>query len=143
MGWNTGKSSLPFVLAQDVASAAVLAAKREGIDGRCYNLVGDVRLSAQEYIEALAHAMGRPLVFHPQSPDTMYLSELMKWVIKRIGGRKVPVPSKRDLLSRTLVATLDCSDAKTDLGWEPAASRDYFLAEAIGIHASGFKPAGQ
>jgi nucleoside-diphosphate-sugar epimerase len=143
MGWNTGKSSLPFVLAQDVASAALLAVKREGIDGRCYNLAGDVRLSAQEYIEALAQAMGRPLVFHPQSPDTMYLSELMKWVIKRTGGRKVPVPSKRDLLSRTLVATLDCSDAKADLGWEPAANRDYFLAEAIGIHASGFKPTGR
>ncbi len=143
MGWNNGRNLLPFVLAEDVASAVLLAAKREGINGRCYNLAGDVRLSAREYVEALAHEMQRPLVFHPQSPDMMYMSELMKWAIKRIGGRKVPLPSRRDLLSRTLAAALECSDAKADLGWVPAADRDYFLAQAVRIHARGFVSAGQ
>lgn len=143
LGWNNGKNPLPFVLAQDVASAVLLAARREGINGRCYNLSGDVRLSAQEYVDALARAMARALVFHGQSPDRMYLSELMKWVIKRTGGRKVPLPSKRDLLSRTLAAHLDCSDAKNDLDWAPVVDRDDFLAQAIGVHARGFMPAGQ
>lgn len=140
MGWNNGANPLPFVLAEDVASAVLLAARAEGVEGRSYNLAGDVRLTAREYVEELARAMGRPLVFHPQSPDVMYLSEVMKWVIKRIGGRKVQLPSKRDLLSRTLVATLDCADVKADLGWTPCAGRDHFLAQAIGVHARGFQP---
>ena len=67
IGWNAGRNPLPFVLVEDVADAIVRAVRAEGIEGRCYNLVGDVRLSAREYIAALAEAMRRPLKFHPQS----------------------------------------------------------------------------
>ncbi len=43
IGWNDGRNPLPFVLAEDVAAAILLAARADGIEGRCYNLVGDVR----------------------------------------------------------------------------------------------------
>ena len=54
MGWNEGRNPLPFVLAEDVASAVLAAIGKDGIDGHCYNLAGDVRLSAREYVAALS-----------------------------------------------------------------------------------------
>jgi predicted dehydrogenase/nucleoside-diphosphate-sugar epimerase len=136
MGWNEGRNPLPFVLGEDVASATLAATERDGILGHCYNLAGDVRLTAREYVAILGETLGRPLVFHAQSPGMMYFSELAKWSIKRVGGRKVAIPSKRDLLSRAMAANLDCSDVKTALGWVPVADRETFIARSIRVHAS-------
>ncbi len=134
MGWDDGRHPLPFVLGEDVASAVLAATQKTGILGHCFNLAGDVRLSARDYIEELARATGRPIVFHAQSPGLMYFSELAKWGIKRIGGRKIPIPSKRDLLSRAMAATLDCADVKAALGWAPVSDRETFIARSILVH---------
>jgi nucleoside-diphosphate-sugar epimerase len=135
LGWNDGRNPLPFVLAGDVAAAIASACAAPGIGGRAFNLVGDVRLSARDYTEALAAALGRPLRFHPQSPLRLLLIERGKWLIKRLGGRKAAAPSFHDLLSRGLRARFDCTDAKEALGWQPVADRATFLAEAFGAAA--------
>ncbi len=79
IGWNAGRNPLPFVLVEDVADAILLAARAGGFDGRCYNLVGDVRLSARDYIAALAAAMQRPLKFHPQLVELLLAQEYGKY----------------------------------------------------------------
>jgi len=135
IGWNDGRNPLPFVLVEDIATAILLAARAEGVEGRCYNLVGDVRPSAREYITALGTALHRPLRFHPQSPLALWTTELGKWAIKQAGGRRSPVPSLRDLLSRGMKAPFDCTDAKRDLGWQPVADPAVFNARAIAVHA--------
>ncbi|WP_198372365.1 NAD-dependent epimerase/dehydratase family protein [Roseomonas rosulenta] len=132
IGWNAGRNPLPFVLVQDVAAAILLAASAEGIEGHCYNLVGDVRPSAREFIAQLAQATGRPLRFHPKAPDLLLLEEGAKWLLKRLGGRRGPAPSRRDLLSRGLRARFDCDDAKRDLGWRPVGDAREFMRLALG-----------
>jgi nucleoside-diphosphate-sugar epimerase len=134
LGWNRGTNPLPFVLVEDVAEAILLAARAPDLEGRCYNLVGDVRLTAREYIELLAEALQRPLRFHPQSPRKLWIAELAKWTIKRATGRRVPVPTLRDIRSRGLRAVFDCSDAKRDLGWRPTSDRERFISRAILVH---------
>ncbi|HET9146513.1 MAG TPA: NAD-dependent epimerase/dehydratase family protein [Acetobacteraceae bacterium] len=136
LGWNGGRNPLPFVLAEDVADAILRACRAEGVAGRCYNLVGDVRPDARAYIAALGAAMQRPLKFHPQAPLGLFASELGKWAIKRAGGRNPALPSRRDILSRGLSATFDCSDAKRDLGWLPVSDPAAFHDRAIRVHAS-------
>ncbi len=133
IGWNGGTNPLPFVLVEDVAEAIRLAARSEAdLAGRCYNLVGDVRPSARDYVAALARATGRPLRFHPSRPTLLWAEEVAKWVVKRAGGRRVPLPSRRDILSRGLAATFDCGDAKRDLGWVPVADPAVFARQAVG-----------
>ncbi len=44
LGWNAGGNALPLVLVEDVADAIVNSIDASGIEGKCYNLVGDVRL---------------------------------------------------------------------------------------------------
>ncbi|MFH5925478.1 NAD-dependent epimerase/dehydratase family protein [Roseomonas xinghualingensis] len=135
IGWNEGKNQLPFVLVQDVAKAIVLASDADAIDGKCYNLVGDVRPTARQYVAAVARALERPLRFHPKRPAALWIEELGKWTAKRAGGRRVPLPSRRDILSRGLQANFDCSDAKRDLNWLPVDDPDIFVRHAIGIYA--------
>ena len=118
LGWNGGRNPLPFVLAEDVAAAIAESCEAEGIEGRAFNLVGDVRLDARDYTAALAAILHRPLRFHPQSPLWLWLIERAKWMVKRIGGRRAAAPSLRDLRSRGLRAHFDCSDAGDSPGLE-------------------------
>jgi nucleoside-diphosphate-sugar epimerase/predicted dehydrogenase len=137
IGWNAGRNELPFVLVEDVAAAIVAACEAPGIEGRCYNLVGDVRPNARAYTADLGRALGRPLRFHPRSPNWLWFIDMVKWTIKRAGGRAVPRPSRRDFLSRGLAARFDCTDTVRDLGWQPNADPAVFHARAIAVHAAG------
>lgn len=135
IGWGSGRNPLPLVLAEDVAGACVLAMTAEGAAGRTFNLSGDVLISAREYVERAAAVSMRNLRFYPQSLLKMQALEVMKWVLK-CAARKAdnPFPSYRDLKSRSLQTKLDCSAAKSTLGWRPNADREYFFQEAIGSH---------
>lgn len=135
MGWNAGRNALPFVLVKDVAAAIQLACDAAGIDGRCYNLVGDVDWSARRYLDELAAALQRPLKFHAQSPTKLWLADCAKWLIKRAAGRAAPFPSRRDIVSRGMMARFDCGDAKRDLGWKPVVEAEVFRQRAILVHA--------
>lgn len=135
IGWNDGRNPLPFVLVEDVASACVRACAAEGIEGRSYNIVGEVRPSARAYLADMGQALGRPLRFHPQSPTRLWLVDVAKWLVKRATGRAVPMPAKRDFLSRGMAASFDVADARRDLGWAPVADPATFHARAIGVQA--------
>jgi len=132
LGWNRGRNELPFVLVTDVAEAIWLAtrAPREVL-GRCYNLVGDVRPCAREYITILAEAHGRAFRFHPQSPTKLWLAELSKGLVKRLKASAATGASYRDILSRGMTAEFNNNDAKHDLGWQPVADRDVFYRAAL------------
>ena len=135
IGWNAGTNPLPFVLAEDVADAVYRATQAPGIEGRAYNLVGDVRLTAREYTAALAGALGRPLRYHPQSARFLWAEDMGKWVVKRATGRAVAAPALRDFLSRGMMAAFDTADVKRDLGWAPVADRAVFVDRAVKVHA--------
>lgn len=133
MGWGEGQNALPFVLVDDVATAIVAALEADAVLGKTYNIVGDVCPDAEHYIADLAAALGRPLRFHGQTVNRLYAVEWAKWVLKRLGGRNVPLPSKRDLRSRGLYARFDISAEMQELDWTPNADAARFKALAINI----------
>lgn len=133
IGWNDGRNKLPFVLVEDVASACVRACDAPGVEGRAFNIVGEVRPSARQYIADMGAALGRPWRFHPQSPTRLWLVDLVKWLIKRATGRAVAMPARRDFLSRGMAAPFDVTDAKQALGWAPVADPAVFHARAIAV----------
>jgi predicted dehydrogenase/nucleoside-diphosphate-sugar epimerase len=136
VGWNLGANRLPFVLVEDVAEAVLLAVRSEAaLEGRCYNLVGDVQPTAREYVARLAQATGRPLRFHPSVPGVLWAQELAKWGVKCAGGHFPKPPSRRDILSRGLTARFDVGEVKRDLGWTPVADSAVFARLALQAHA--------
>jgi predicted dehydrogenase/nucleoside-diphosphate-sugar epimerase len=132
LGWGPGTTPVPFVLAQDVAGALILSIERDEAIGETFNLAGDVRPSARVYVERLADATGRQLVFHSQPLWRMQIGELFKWFVKfvvRKPGNEWP--SYRDLKSRALRPWLDCTRAKELLGWQPIADESEFWNEVL------------
>jgi predicted dehydrogenase/nucleoside-diphosphate-sugar epimerase len=141
IGWNEGTNPLPFVLVEDVADAIIKALDAETLPGKAYNLVGDVRPNARQFVRMLVDATGRPLAYHPQSVDWLYAAELFKWGVKRATGKSVDKPARRDLVSRGLNAKFDCNDAKRDLDWHPVDDETAFISRAVEIHRTPFERA--
>ena len=135
IGWGDGRNPLPFVLVDDVARAMALAIDAPGIDGRSYNLAGDIRPTAREYVDLLAERSFRRYRFHPRSLALLQSIEILKWVVK-VAARKPEnaFPGFRDLESRSFRTQIDCSAAKEQLGWRPNADREVFVREAIDAH---------
>ena len=135
IGWNDGRNPLPFVLADDCATAILGALSQPAAANKAYNLAGDVPMTAREYMDELVGAVGRPLQFHSTNINFLYAVEIWKYLIKTIGGKRIAFPSKRDFTSRAMLARFDCGDAKQDLAWKPLADRTAFIEQAIRIHA--------
>jgi len=130
-GLRTG-SPLPFVLVDDVASAFVAAIGQPPLAGQSFNLVGDVRLSAEEYLDALREASGREIRLHRQAIAKWYAVEVAKWIVKAAARKSANVfPSYRDIASRSLRSPFDCTRAKRVLNWQPVADRARFIELGI------------
>jgi predicted dehydrogenase/nucleoside-diphosphate-sugar epimerase len=139
IGWNDGTNPLPLVLASDVATAIRHACDSELSAGRSYNLVGDVRLSAREYVAELREALERPVVFHPRRSAQHQAVRVSKWLLKSLLSRSsAPFPSYRSLQSMGCLSAFDCSDVKADLGWIPVAERGRFVGEGVRVYRERF-----
>jgi len=136
VGWGPGDNPLPLVLADDVADALVAAclAEGKGVDGEAINLCANPGISGHDAVVELRKATGRKIAFHPRGLAKSQAMELGKWVVKRVGGRKVELPSYRDLKSRGLSAPFTSNLARTKLGWTPVEDREIFLDRAIRIY---------
>lgn len=131
-GWGAGVTPIPFVLADDVADALVLGLECPNIDGTSFNLAGDVRLTAREYVDEMQQFTKRPMKFYPTPLWLTQTSDLFKWVVKvMIRKPENPFPSYRDLKTRAFYAPLDCDRAKRILGWKPEADRARFVQRGI------------
>jgi nucleoside-diphosphate-sugar epimerase len=137
VGWGLGDNPLPLVLADDVADALVAAtlAPGQGVDGKAFNLCANPGLSGQDVVRELARVTQRSISFHPRRLWVSQAAEIGKWVVKRVGGRKVEFPSYRDLRSRALEARFECDVARKELGWRPIEEREAFLDHAVRIYA--------
>lgn len=141
LGWGEGNNPLPCVLVQDVARALVLAKDAPGVEGKSFNLSGDIRPTAKEYVDLLRQRTRRNFRFYPRDVRKMGALEWGLWAIKAVARKADNVRvSYRDLLSLTMAADLDCSEAKELLGWQPESDREAFFREAIDSHLKPFKP---
>jgi predicted dehydrogenase/nucleoside-diphosphate-sugar epimerase len=138
VGWGIGSTPLPLVWVDDVADAIVDSALFNGDDlhGLTMNLCARIDLNAQQVVEELRKATGRDLHFHARSLSMSQAMEIGKWIVKRIGGRKVAFPSYRDLKSRGLAVPFACDGARKHLEWKPVEEREDFLDKAIRIYGA-------
>jgi nucleoside-diphosphate-sugar epimerase len=140
MGWGDGRNKMPFVLVQDVADAMALALDAPGIEGKAFNLGGDVYLSAREYVQIAAERTRRNIRFVPSNLYSMALQIRFKAVVKRlVTGKWSDYSHYHDMVSSAMITAIDNSQSKRLLGWKPNASLEVFIREAIDPHADGFR----
>ncbi len=132
LGFGRGKAPLPCVLVDDLAQALFLAKDAPDIEGLTFNLAGDVRPSAAEFVSVLRERTHRNFRFYPRSMLRVCGAELSRYLIKKAvrNPNNMMVPL-RDLRSAALLTQLDCSLAKQKLGWKPVSDRDEFYRQAI------------
>jgi nucleoside-diphosphate-sugar epimerase len=130
--WGTVNAPLPFVLVDDVSSGILGVLRSSATEGSSFNLIGDVRLTASEYVEILGRESHRVIHLHRQSLVKWAAVDLLKWGIKAVSGRSGNArPSVHDLAARTLVSPFDCTKAKQVLHWRPEADKERFVERAI------------
>lgn len=134
LGWNLGRNPLPFVLADDVATAIIQALDAEGVRGKTLNLVGDVRLNAKTYVGLLARNLHRPFRYVPQPTIMLFAIEIAKWLVKRVAGGKAARPTFYDLRSRSMPCRFDTAEEKALLNWSPVSKENAFVDKAIKVH---------
>ena len=141
LGYGRGKAPLPCVLVDDVAQALLLAKDAPGIEGLTFNLAGDVRPTASEFVSELRQRTRRNFRFYPRSMSGICAGEFGRYVIKKAvkkpDNRMVPF---RDLRSGTFATQLDCSLAKQKLGWRPVADREEFYRQAVDVFVRPILP---
>lgn len=131
-GWGGGNLPLPFVTVDDVADGLARMALLPAAANRSYNLVGDVRLTAREWVELLRAQLHRDFRFHPESITRWYLEEFLKYAVKKaIRKPGAEPPSWRDLATRAAARGFDNARPKAELGWQPIAERAAFLAATL------------
>lgn len=134
-GFGSGTHPLPCVLVDDVADAMFTARNTPGIEGMSFNLAGDVRPTAREYIEQLRRFTGRNFQYIPRSVLKIGAIDRFKWLIKLLVRKADNVCEPyRDYKSLTMSSFLDCTLAKEKLNWRPVSDREEFFRQAIGVH---------
>lgn len=134
LGWGNGLNLLPFVLVQDVAAAMAAAISAPNIEGRAFNLAGDVLLSARQYIDLLAKHSRRNFRFFPRNLHFLGIREAITYSLKRLARRNAERVTYHDMLSSSKQSTVDCSAAKSLLAWRPNSDLEFFCTEAIDSH---------
>jgi len=135
--WGRGRTPLPFVLVEDIASALVTALDAEGIEGESFNLVANAQMSALDYLQALEKYTGFEFQKIPTPLWKFYLLDLAKWVIKRvIRHPDHRLPSYRDWVTRTQRSHYDCSKARKRLNWNPTDAQTEIIEKGIQLPAS-------
>lgn len=131
--WGKGENDLPFVLAEDVASALGSVLEKNGLEGETFNLAGDIRFSARKYIQHLTKYSHRNICAFPYPTNLCFLSDIFKYLIKvATGEHKDALLSYRDLANRSILADYDNSRAKNLLKWQPCNDPDTFIEKGIG-----------
>src|SRR5262249_2861811 len=93
-----------------------------------FNLVGDVRLTASEYVDALRRATHRDIRLHRRSLLGWRAIEVFGWTVKAIGRRhENSALSWRELAHRSAATPFDCSRTKAALDWRPVDQRARFI----------------
>ena len=141
--WGDGRSALPIVLVDDCADALVRALGRKDLDGQSFNLVGEARLTAHEYLDELERITGLKIRRVATSSARYFAEEVTKYAVKTLGrdpNRRRP--SYAEFSGRTCRTPFDISRAKERLGWEPAQSRDIVVRQGIHLPACEYFDAG-
>jgi len=130
--WGDGENALPLVLVEDVAAGLVAMLDAPGIEGESFNFIGDVCLSAREYLSEFTRAAELKFDVRPTSVAAFYLADMVKWGVKvLVRHPERRRPSYRDWESRTQRAAYDCSKAKRVLNWRPVTDREELIRRGI------------
>ena len=130
--WGDGNNPLPFVLVEDVARALIKGRSESNIEGLSFNLIGDVRLTAREYIQELSRAAQTEFEAKPTPIWRFYAADVAKWIVKSVLlYPNKQMPNYSNLESASQKAFYNNARAKDILKWNPIADKQEWVSRGI------------
>jgi nucleoside-diphosphate-sugar epimerase len=116
--WGDGNHPLPFVLVEDVADALVAMLNNSVAIGSNFLLVGPPLLSARQYVEAYASALGARLDVHSRRSSKWFIEDFAKYTLKKLVRRSAHLPTLHDWRCRSHRRPYQPRKAREMLKWE-------------------------
>jgi len=133
---GSGEHPLPFVLVSDVADALVQCSDAKDIDGKKLNIVGDVQLTANEYVDELERITSVSFDRHNMPIWRLYSGEFGKWIVKMaVRHHNRRFPRYREQASPSFSSRFDNAETKQLLDWNPESNREEFIEQGIAVPA--------
>lgn len=131
--WGGGQHSLPFVLAGDCADAMARALQVDGIAGESFNLVGEARLSGNQYLDALERVEVIKILRLALPAWRLFAQSAAKWGLTLLTTKSLPpLPSYRYVDGLSCRAHYAADAAKQRLGWTPVADTRVLVERGLG-----------
>jgi nucleoside-diphosphate-sugar epimerase len=125
-----GSQAIPLVYIDDVVDALTLAAERDNVVSRSFNVVDPRQTRLEEYLSAVGrHAEGAPKVIRVPSSVFLGLAAFVE-LLGKVLGRAVPLTRYRARSLRPL-ANFRLDAARYELGWEPRVGVEDGLARTF------------
>ena len=115
---GSGSIPLPLVYIDDVVDALLLAAQRDGVCGKTFQLIDDERLTQRQYIDRCREHLGEMISVVYVPGAAFYVAGVGIGVLGRLLRRSVPLTRYR-VSSIRGIETFDSSAARALLGWVP------------------------
>jgi predicted dehydrogenase/nucleoside-diphosphate-sugar epimerase len=115
---GSGKIPLPLVYVEDVVDALVLAASRNDVCGRTFQLIDSQRMTQREYIERCQQHLGDKIRVMYVPRLVFYAAGIAIGALGAMLKRSVPLTRYKVSAIRG-IETFDCSAARDRLTWKP------------------------
>ena len=115
---GSGEIALPLVYIDDVVDALLLAAHRNDVCGKTFQLVDSERLTQRQYIDRCREHLGEKIRVVHVPRLVFYAAGAVAEALGALLGRSFPL-SRYRVASIRGIDTFDCSAARELLGWSP------------------------
>lgn len=126
-----GAALIELTSARD-AAAAFMAADREGLGGRVFNISGGARRPVRSLLETIFTALGRQLRIDGIGAGTaLTIASVMEAIAAALPGRPEPPLTRYTVKTLAYSQTFNLSAARDSLGWVPSDTPEAAIARAL------------
>lgn len=126
-----GSNQLPLTYVENCADAIVIAAGRDGVDGKAFNIVDDETLTSREFLNAWKQKTKRWFSFPLPYGLAWLLCSLWEDFSVRRKGQLPPAFNRRRCAAEWQGNRFVNKRAKEELGWRPRVGVDEGMARFL------------
>lgn len=126
-----GTALIELTSAHD-AAAAFVAADRDGLGGRVFNISGGAPRPLRDLLATIFAQLGRPLqIGSIGARPALAVASVMEAISAALPGRPEPPLTRYTVKTMAFSQTFDLTAARQDLGWTPRDTPEAAIADAL------------
>ncbi|MFO0841917.1 MAG: NAD-dependent epimerase/dehydratase family protein [Gemmataceae bacterium] len=136
---GSGEQALNCIFIDNLVEAALLAADKDGVEGRVYNLTDGERVSKRQFINGVADGLG---IKRPWLRSPLWLARVTAWwmepLARALRFREPPRLTQARLKFLGLNLDFSTERARRELGYSPATTFERGLTKTLEWYRQAF-----